>query len=81
MIFAFVCRWSKSVTNQIDPYLGIEMDNQLDLKLQLIKQISKINRSVGVLKKVPLHTRKNLYNTIVLPHYDTCSVVRSSMSH
>lgn len=60
-------------------YLGIELDDRVIFDKQLDKQISKINRSIGVLKRVakylPVETRKTLFNTIVLPHYDYCSTV------
>ena len=67
------------------PYLGIELDQEFDFNTQVDKQLSKINRSIGALKRVspfiPQTTRKNLYNTIVLPHFDMCSVVWSCISN
>ena len=65
------------------PYLGIEVDENLDFRPQFKKQISKINRSIGVLNRVspfiPMKTAKTLFNTIVLPHYDYCCPVWSSL--
>lgn len=64
------------------PYLGIELDDRILFDKQLQRQIGKINRSIGALKRVskyiPIETRKTLFNTIVLPHYDYCSTVWGS---
>jgi hypothetical protein len=60
-------------------YLGITIDNELAFKPQFDKTIAKLNRSVGVLRRIspfiPVSTRKTLFNTLVLPHYDYCSTV------
>lgn len=65
------------------PYLGVDLDQYLGFIPQFEKQLAKINRSVGVLKRVslsiPMDTRKTLYTTIILPHIDYCSPVWSSL--
>jgi hypothetical protein len=37
------------------------------------------NKTVGVLRRVSQSTRKTLFNTLVLPHYDYCSPVWDSL--
>ena len=66
------------------PYVGVELDECLQFRHQLEKQVSKINCSVGVLKRVspfvPMATRKT-HNTIVQPHFDYCLPVWSVLPY
>ena len=65
------------------PYLGVELDQNLDFQPQFDKQIGKIRKSIGILKRIapyiPRKTRKTMYNTLILPHIDYCSPVWSSL--
>ena len=60
-------------------YLGIVIDQNLNYYEQMNSLIVKLNRSVGILKRVspfiPRKSRITMYNTLVLPHLDYCSTV------
>jgi len=71
---------------QVDhlPYLGIELDSRCSFEEHVRGLTSKLNRALGILKRtapyLPLTTRKMLYNSLVLPHYDYCATVWSCTS-
>ena len=64
-------------------YLGCTVDDNLSFKIHFDKTVAKLNRANGVLRRVspyiPISTRKNLYNTLALPHLDYCSNIWSNM--
>lgn len=60
-------------------YLGIIVDNKLDFKTHIEKLCAKIAKKINFINRikhnVSAETLKNIYNTIVLPHFDYCSSI------
>lgn len=60
-------------------YLGIQIDDKLNLNEQIdtmTKNIaSKTNFLYRISKKLTLNTKKMIYNSIILPHFDFCSTL------
>ena len=61
-------------------YLGVFLDDKLCWEQRIADSVSKkVSRSLAVLRRVSKHltlkTRMVLYNAVVLPHLDYCSVV------
>jgi hypothetical protein len=60
-------------------YLGVTIDQHLKFGIQLENTIAKLNRAMGILKRtahyIPVKSRKLLYNTLVLPHFDYGSTI------
>jgi hypothetical protein len=60
-------------------YLGVTIDQHLKFGIQLENTIAKLNRAMGILKRtaqyIPVESRKLLYNTLVLPHFDYGSTI------
>ena len=65
-------------------YLGVNIDSNMNFDSEIDKLVKKVNRAIGVLKYcstyVSLETRKTLYNSLVLPHFDYCSTIWSNVS-
>lgn len=62
-------------------YLGLTIDNDLSWKSHITNQRRKAFSNIRRLSPCLQHTtRKILYNTLVLPHMDYCSVVWHSCS-
>ena len=64
-------------------YLGVEIDCTMSFNNHIDSVCSKISRSIGILKYcrfLPITVLKNLYNALVLPHFDYCSSVWSCTS-
>ena len=57
-------------------YLGVVIDSELNFNEHMKELVSKLKRSIGILRRaskfVNQHTRINLYNTMILPHFDYC---------
>lgn len=52
---------------------GVSMENQID---NVIKKVaSKINFLNRIKKKLTFETKKTIYNSIILPHFDFCSTL------
>ena len=60
-------------------YLGVFLDDKLCWEQHIDSVTKKVSRSLAVLRRVSKHstlkTRMVLYNAVVLPHLDYCSVV------
>ena len=60
-------------------YLGVTIDESLCYKKYVNILIGKLNRALGILRRVSKYvdqiTRVTLYNTLVLPHLDYCSTI------
>ena len=65
-------------------YLGVTIDKRLSWKYHIESVCSKCSSALGLLKKVmsslPTSLRKQLYQTLVQPHLDYCSVVWAECS-
>ena len=65
-------------TNNVK-YLGVDLDENLKFDVHVDNLVNKINRGLGVLRHcshyVPKSSLLTIYNTIVLPNFDYCSVV------
>ena len=63
-------------------YLGVNIDRYLKFDKHVDMMVGKINRALGVLKRackyIPLKSRKIIFNTLVLPHFDYCITVWGS---
>ncbi len=64
--------------------LGIIIDDQLLWKKQVETTVSKVSKGIGMLRRikscVPKRTLIKVYNAIILPHFDYCSLVWSNCS-
>ena len=64
---------------QTAKYLGVFLDGKLCWEQHIDSVSKKVSRSLAVLRRVSKHltlkTRMALYNAVVLPHMDYCSVV------
>lgn len=60
-------------------YLGVIVDRQLNFKKHIGKICAKIAKKINFINRIRHNvddeTVKNIYNTIVLPHFDYCSSV------
>ena len=60
-------------------YLGVIIDDKLKFSSHINYVCKKIAKKIGVLKRVSwylsIDSRKLVYNTIVLPHFNYCSTV------
>ena len=58
--------------------LGIFIDDQLLWKKQVETTVSKVSKGIGMLRRikscVPKRTLIKVYNAIILPHFDYCSL-------
>ena len=58
-------------------YLGVQVDQQLKWSSQLTSLTSKISRGIGILRYskryVPVSTVKQMYKSLVEPHFRYCS--------
>ena len=65
-------------------YLGVTIDKDLTWKSHLTNTCNKAFAAVAAIRRstsyLPCQTRKMLYNALVLPHMDYCSVVWHSCS-
>ena len=65
-------------TNSVK-YLGITVDRCLNYSEHVDNIIKKLNKGLGILKRasalVPQSSLVTIYNTVMLPHIDYCSVV------
>ena len=63
-------------------YLGVEVDQSLTWSAHVDKIAKKISGGIGVLRRVKHlvtnHTLITMYNSLVLPYYDYCSIVWGS---
>ena len=59
-------------------YLGVEVDQSLTWSAHVNKIAKKISGVIGVLRRVrhlvPNHTLITMYNSLVLPYFDYCSI-------
>ena len=64
--------------------LGIVIDEQLLWKNQINKIAIKASKGIGMLRRmkayVPLHTLETVYNALIMPHFDYCSLVWENCS-
>ena len=65
-------------------YLGVQLDNNLDWKVQVQAVSSKVSRGLGLLKHaknfLPFSALTSLYTSIVEPHFHTavlCGAVQA----
>ena len=60
-------------------YLGIWLDPSLTWTTNFDKPVSKINKRIGLLRRIrnvlPQRTLNLLYKSLIVPHFDYCSVV------
>ncbi|CAB3989417.1 Hypothetical predicted protein [Paramuricea clavata] len=67
------------------PLLGVTMNHNLSWEDHINTTVSKINRSIAVLRRIkqylPLQTRKLFFNAHILPHMDYCSIVWGGSPH
>ena len=60
-------------------YLGVQIDPELRWREHITFAIDKISRAMGMLKYakkyIPLETVKNMYTSIVEPHFRNCCSV------
>ena len=75
--------------NQIEhvkasPYLGINIDQNLNFNIQTNNICNKANRALGALKKaapfLPIDTRALMFSTMVFPHLDYCCTIWGATS-
>ena len=59
--------------------LGVIVDDQLKWKSPLNNIVSKVSKGIGMIRRmkafVPQETLISVYNAIVLPYFDYCSLV------
>ena len=64
--------------------LGVLIDEHLTWDKQLENVQTKVSRGIGMLRRmrkvVPKTTLKKVYNAIILPHFDYCSLVWDNCS-
>ncbi len=64
--------------------IGIIIDGQLSWEKRVETTVSKVSKGIGMLKRiksrVPKRTLIKVYNAIILPHFDYCSLVWSNCS-
>ena len=64
--------------------LGIIIDGQLLWKKQVETTVSKVSKGIGMLRRikscVSIRTLIKVYNAIILPYFDYCSLVWSNCS-
>ena len=63
-------------------YLGVWLDSSLKCTSHISKMSSKISSAIGVISKVsrylPVVKRNMLYNAMVLPYFNYCSITWST---
>ena len=55
-------------------YLGVNIDRSVSWKSNIDKVRQKCFAGLASIRRVPCHTRKLLYQSLVLPHLDYCAV-------
>lgn len=71
---------SDHVLNQVSDfkYLGVTLDQCMNFNDHVSNVVKKISKAIGILKYcrfLPRPVLLNLYNSIVLPHFDYCSTI------
>ena len=65
--------------------LGIVVDDQLLWKNQLQTTIAKVSKGIGMLRRmkpyVPKYTLMHVYNALIMPYFDYCSLVWDTCSN
>ena len=65
-------------------YLGVHIDSSINFNTHIDMLVKKVNKAIGALKYcsafVNVETRKTLYNSLVLPHFDYCATIWSNVS-
>ena len=65
-------------------YLGTHLDSRVNFNYHIDYMCRKISKAIGVMKYVskyvPQQSKKLIYNTIVMPHFDYCCTVWSATS-
>ena len=65
--------------------LGIIVDDQLLWKSHINSSVSKISKGIGMLRRMKPYVPKfeliHVYNAIILPHFDYCSLVWDTCSN
>ena len=60
-------------------FLGLIIDHKLNWDPHINHVSKKVSMAIGILNKVksflPTHTLFTLYNTMILPHFNYCSLV------
>ncbi|KAJ8969745.1 hypothetical protein NQ317_009579 [Molorchus minor] len=60
-------------------YLGVYLDENLNFKKHVIYVMGKVSKKVGFLSRIAkplsMHIKILLYNTIIAPHFEFCSVI------
>ncbi len=68
-----------------DKLVGVTIDHNLSWEPHIRNVVATINRKLALLRRIkrymPLATRKQFYNTHILPHMDYCSIVWGSSPH
>ena len=63
-------------------YLGVWLDSSLKFTSHISKMSSKISSAIGVISRIsrylPVVQRKMLYNAMVLPYFNYCSITWST---
>ena len=56
---------------------GVTIDNELKFDTQIANATRKVSQQLAVLKRLrnilPLDIRKNIYHSLIAPHFDYCS--------
>lgn len=64
--------------------LGVVVDEQLSWKKQIDNVVTKVSKGIGMMRRmkkfVPKSTLVRVYNAIILPHFDYCSLVWDNCS-
>ena len=60
--------------------LGIIIEDQLSWKKQVETTVSKVSKGIGMLRQIKSSTRTliKVYNAIILPYFNCCSLVWSN---
>ena len=64
---------------QTQEHLGLKLDKKLSSKEQLKDKFAKVNREIGILKKLrgflPRHSLITLYKIFIRPHLDYADII------
>ena len=70
---------SRMTTVKETKTLGVTVDDQLKWKFHVNNIVSKVSKGIGMIRRmkafVPQATLISVYNAIVLPYFDYCSLV------
>ena len=65
--------------------LGVIVDDQLNWQTHLDSIVTKVSKGIGMIRRmkafVPQMTLISVYNAIILPHFDYCSLVWDTCSN